>query len=463
MKVLILGAGRVGYSIARYLAYEEYTSYDVTIVDNNPHVLEKTAEKLDIQPVLGHASYPDVLKSAGIENADLVIAVTASDEVNIVACEVAQALFNVPSKIARVRGQSYLNPQWVKLFQSKNIGVDRIISPEAEVAKSLNRSMEVVGAFHVLSLCNDLVKVIGVRAQPGAPILNTPLRLLPTVLPQINMVLLSVTRNGETIFPTERDMILENDEVFFAATQDDVLLCMESFGHYDHTQRNVMIVGGGNIGYTFAQDMENIPNMSVHLIEKEAGRCEFLAKQLKKTEIFQGDALDTELLNSLSLQNCEGAICVTNDDKVNILSGLLMKRQGAQRCLTLLNGEQYTSLVTSLGIDAIISPRSVTVSTILQSIRHGRIETVHTLGDGHSEILEAKARESSHIIGLNVEDISLTNELMIVALVRDGIVNFNPSRMIVSIGDILLMITRKECVRKLERLFSIRPTYLYPA
>ncbi|CAO5675376.1 MAG: Trk system potassium uptake protein TrkA [Holosporales bacterium] len=460
MKVLILGAGRVGYSIARYLAYEEYTSYDVTIVDNDPAVLDKVAEKLDVQPVLGHASYPEILVQAGVENTDLLIAVTAFDEVNLMACQIAHSLFKVPSKIARVRSNSYLNHQWAHLFQPSHIAVDRIISPEVEVAKSLNRSTEVVGAFFVLSVCQDLIKIIGVRAQSGSSVLNTPLRLIPTVLPNIDMVLLSITRNGETIFPNERDVILENDEVFFATSQEDILQCMESFGHFDHTQRHIVVVGGGNIGLSFAQDMEKIQNIDVKLIEKDPKRCEFLVKELKRTEVFNGDALDPEILNTLNLEACESVIAVTNDDKVNILSALLMKRQGAGRCLSLLNSEQYTSLVTSLGIDAIISPRMVTVSTILQNIRHGRIETVHTLGDGYIEIIEATAKETSYAIGLNIEEITNINEMVVIALIRDGLITFNPSRMIISVDDILLILTRKESVRKVEKLFSIRPNYL---
>ncbi len=457
MKVLILGAGRVGYSIARYLAYEEYINYDVTIVDNDPVVLDKIAEKLDIQPVLGHASYPEVLKQAGIEDTDLLIAVSAFDEVNLIACQIAHSLFNVPLKIARVRSNSYLNHQWAHLFQPSNIAVDHIISPEVEVAKSLNRSTEVVGAFFVLSICQDLIKIIGVRVQTGAIVLNTQLRLMPTVLPNIDMVILSIIRNGETIFPTERDVILENDEVYFATSQEDVLECMESFGHFDHTQRHIVIVGGGNIGLSFAQDMEKISNITVKMIEKDQKRCEYLVKELKRTEVFNGDALDPEILNTLSLHTCESVIAVTNDDKVNILSGLLMKRQGAQRCLSLLNSEQYSGLVTSLGIDGIISPRMVTVSTILQNIRHGRIETVHTLGDGHIEIIEATVKETSHAIGINIEEITNSNEMVIIALIRDNIITFSPSRMIMSVDDNLLILTRKENVKKVEKLFSIRP------
>lgn len=456
MKVLILGAGRVGYSIARYLAYEDEENYEVTIVDNNPQSLEFVSEKLDIQPILGHASDPEVLKRAGIENTNLLIAVTSSDEINIVACEIAKAIFDVHMKIARVRNTNYLKNEWSGLFNRNNLAVDRLISPEAEVAKSLRRNTEVVGAFQVLSLCKGLIKVIGVRAQADAPILNTHLRLLPAVLPKVDMVLLSLLRNGETIFPTERDVIQEGDEVFFATTEEDINLCMESFGHFDHIQRNILIIGGGNIGLKLAQELEQLSNTTIYLIERDAKRCEILAKELEKTEIFHGDALEIDLLNSLNIYNCEGVIAVTDDDKVNILAGLLMKRQGAQRCLVLLNNEEYAPLVTSLGIDATINPRSITVSSILQNIRRGGIETVHTLNNGHTELVEAKAPETSHIIGLVVEDACVANEMMVIALIRNNTINFNPMRMIVSIDDILLIITRKEAVKKVEKLFSIR-------
>jgi len=459
MKVVILGAGRVGYSIARYLAYEEYSHYDITVVDNDLKTLEKTAEKLDIQPVFGHASYPEILKQAGVEDAELLIAVTACDEVNIVACEVAHALFNVPTKIARVRSASYLNEQWIHLFHNRNVAVDRIISPEVEIARSLSQNQEVVGAFRVIGLCQNRIKIIGVKAKEGALILNTPIRLLATVVPQVDMVFLSIKRAETLFFPGGHDMIREGDEVYIATRHEDVLLCMESFGHYDHQQRNIILVGGGNIGYTFAIDMEKIDNMNVQLVEKDPIRCEFLAKNLKKTEVFNGDALDTELLNSLNFTDCEEVITLTNDDKVNILSGLLMKRQGAKRCSTLLNQDQYTSLVSSLGIDATISPKTVTVSTILQSIRFGKVETVHTLDDGETEIIEAKVRTTSHIIGLSIEDVMIENEIRVIALQRQEDIIFNPQKMIISMDDILVMIMRKEAVPRIERLFSIRPGY----
>lgn len=459
MKVLILGAGRVGCGIARYLAYEDDIDYDVTIVDNYSKNLEMIAEKLDIQPILGHASDPEVLKKAGLEGADLLIAVTSVDEVNIVACEIANALYHVPMKIARVRNNNYMKSKWASLFHHNHVAVDRLISPEAEVAKILKQNTEVVGAFHVFSLCDGKIKVIGVRVQGDAPLLNTQLRMLPAVLPKVNMALLTILREGETIFPQERDVIQEGDEVFFATTNEDVNLCMESFGYYDHTQRNILIVGGGNIGLKLAQELEKVQNVSIHLIEKDIERCEYLAQQLERTEIFQGDALEADLLNNLNIYNCEGVISVTNDDKVNILSGLLMKRQGALHSSVLLNSDEYGPLVSSLGIDTIVNPRSITVSSILQSIRRGGIETVYSLHDDHTEIIEAKAPETSNIIGLTVEDACIANEMMVVALVRDHHINFNPMRMIVSINDVLLIITRKEAVKKIEQLFSVRSRY----
>ncbi|MDP2193737.1 MAG: Trk system potassium transporter TrkA, partial [Alphaproteobacteria bacterium] len=326
MRVLILGAGRVGYSIARYFAYEEYTDYEVTIVDHDAKVLESISEKLDIQPVLGHASHPEVLQRAGCAETDLVIAVTASDEVNIVACEVVKSLFDVPIKIARVRSSSYLSPDWIHMFQSKSIAVDRIISPETEVARALTRSTEIVGAFHVTPLYNNRIKVIGVRAQANAPILNAPIRLLPSVIKQMDIVLLNVVRDNHPFFPKDHDEIKEGDEVYFAVQSDKVTPAMEAFGHYDHIQRNILIIGGGNIGYGFAQALEDIPNMEVNIIEKDVKRCEFLARNLEKAEIFQGDTLDTDVLNNLNLHNCETVVSVTNEDKVNILASLMVKR-----------------------------------------------------------------------------------------------------------------------------------------
>ena len=458
MKVVILGGGQVGYSIARYLAFEEN---DITIVDQSADLLRRISDKIDIQPVVGFASHPDVLKQAGAENADLLIAVTASDEVNMIACEVAQSIFQIETKIARVRHQTYLNPAWSSMFHPSRLAIDVIISPEVEVAKALNRSTQVVGAFEVIPLAFDRVKVIGVRCHAQSPLINTPLRLLPSLVAAPDMHVVCVARDDRAFLPDENDVLQAGDEVHFIATTEDVRQAMIAFGYHETEGRQILIVGAGSIGRTLALEIEaNQPDVSVKMIEKNQERSEIAARLLKNAEILYGDALDYEILNEANVQSCETMIAVTDDDKVNILSSLLAKRCGVVRALTLLNNIHHASLVTSLGVDAVINPRSITVSTILQYVRQGRIRSVHTLGDGYAEVIEAEARETSHIIGLTVDDITIKGAIMIAAIIRGNEVLLAPSKAIISVGDCLVIVAKKEAVRKVEKLFSIRPSYL---
>lgn len=458
MKVIILGAGQVGYNIARYLASEEN---DITVVDQSTDLLRKIGDKIDIQPVVGFASHPDILQQAGAANADLLIAVTGSDEVNIVACQIAHSLFNVDMKIARIRHQSYLNPIWSDLFHSKHLAIDVVISPEIEVARAISRSTQIVGAFDVISLIGDKVKAIGVRCAEKSPIINTPLRLLPGLFPKLNLAVICISREDTVFIPSGDDKLLVNDEVYFIAEQKDINAAMEAFDFYDQGNRRILIVGSGSIGQALASEIENTqPEVNIKIIEKDHARAESAARHLKRAEVLCGDALDYEILAEANVQNSETVVCVTDDDKVNILAALLAKRHGGGRALSLLNNMSYSSLVTSLGVDAVISPRSITVSKILQHVRQGKVRSVHSLGDGYAEIIEAETQETSHIIGLSISDITIKGSIMVAALIRGNDFILCPSKTIIRTGDRLVVIAAKESVKKVEKLFSVRPSYL---
>jgi trk system potassium uptake protein len=458
MKVVILGAGRVGYNIARYLATEEN---DVTVVDICGDLLKKISDTLDIQPIQGYASHPEVLEQAGLENADLLIAVTASDEVNIVACEVANSLFNVNKKIARIRNQSYLDPNWVRLFAPHHLAIDYIISPEVEVAQAISRSVRVMGAFDVISLILDDVKVVGVRCRQSAPILNTPLRLLPGLFPKYTFVIATIVRDDRMFIPTEDDQILLNDEVYFIAHRRDISDIMAEFNVTSYLGRRVLIMGAGSIGLTLAVELEkSFSHAEITIIEKKPERAEFVARHLKNTEVLCGDVLDLEVLSEAGIEDTDTTIAITEDDKVNILSSLLAKRRGANRTLTLLNHMEYSSLVTSLGVDAVVSPHAITVSSILQHVRQGQIHSVHSLRDGEVEVIEAEVQETSNIIGLDIEDVNIRGKILVAAISRAGQTTLLPSKSIIRVGDRLIIIVTKNTVHKVERLFAVRPFYL---
>ncbi|MBW8308683.1 MAG: Trk system potassium transporter TrkA [Candidatus Paracaedibacteraceae bacterium] len=458
MKVVILGGGQVGFNIARYLSGEDN---DITIVDQSGELLRKLSDSIDIQPVVGYASHPDVLERAGLYEADLLIAVTASDEVNIVACEVANSLFKVPKKIARIRNQSYLDPNLHWLFNPDRISIDHIISPESEVARTISRSLQVVGAFDVKSIDSGDVKIVGVRCGHPSVILNTPLKFLPSHFPKLEFMIACIYRNRQMFIPSGEEKILLGDEVYFIAHQNYIPEIMRHFHQDSLYGKRTLIVGAGSIGLALAQEMETTAShQTAKIIERKAMRAEVVARQLRHTEVLCGDALDAEILTEANITETDTIVCVTEDDKVNILAALLAKQQGASRALILLNNMDYAPLVTSLGIDAVISPHAITVSTILQYVRQGQIRSVHSLKDGEIEIIEAEAKETTNVVGLTLEDITIRGQIEVAGLYRSDQFFIMPSKTTIRVGDRLVLVVTGASVPKVERLFAERPGYL---
>lgn len=458
MRIVILGAGRVGYSIAKYLATEEN---DITVIDKDSQILSKVADQLDIRPILGKASYPSVLAQADIENSDLIVAVTGSDEVNMIACDIAHSMFNVKTKIARVREKSYADAHIDFFSHPEQKSIDHIISPENEVAMALYRSLQISGANDVISLFNDSIKLIGIRCPSRAPALNTPLRLLPSLFPDIDITVITIQRDGEFFIPDEDSILIPGDLAHVVVRSDAIQKVMEALGHYTNNIQEITIIGAGNIGLRLAQEIEHQHFSSqLKLVEKDRIRSEEAARHLVKAQVINGDALELEILNETNVQNCGILVSVTDDDKVNILSSLLAKQMGAGRTITLLNNISYSGLVTSLGADAVINPRSITVSSILKYIRQGRTNSVYTFGEGKAEIIEAEVRETSHIIGLSVEDVTIKRAIFIAAIQRGSETILLPRKQIIGVGDHIIMVTRKDNIHKVEKLFSTRPRFL---
>lgn len=457
MRITILGAGRVGLSIARYLASDEN---DITIVDNNPNVLSHISEHFDVRPVLGQASHPTTLKRAGLENLDLLIAVTGSDEVNMIACDLAHHMFQVQTKIARVRESSYTVAHG-DYFSAPGIrSIDAIISPETEIANTLRRSIQISGANDVIPLMQDQLKILGVRCMPGAPILNTPLRLIPSSFLDAELVIVSITRQEEFIIPDEETVLLPGDFVHLITRTPDVPAVMQYLGHNTQITQNITIIGAGAIGLRLAQLLEKSGKHTLKLIENNRQKAEYAAQVLPHAEIIHGDALDLDIITESNIQNCDVFVSITDDDKINILSALLTKKMGAKRTMTLLANTSYARYVTALGVDSLVNPRSITVSTILQHIRQGHTNSIHTFGDGQAEIIEAEVRETSHILGLSVQDITIKRRIFVVAIARHNEIILLPHKFIIGVGDKIILMTRKDHIHKVERLFSTRPSFL---
>jgi trk system potassium uptake protein TrkA len=457
MKVIVCGAGQVGFNIAKQLAAE---NNDVTVIDQSPELIQKIGDSLDVQAMVGHASHPDVLERAGTADADMIIAVTFADEVNMVACQVAHSIFNVPTKIARVRTQSYLEPIWRDLFTRDNMPIDVIISPEIEVARAITRRLEVPGAFDVMPFGDGKVRLVGVRLAEDCPVIDTPLRQLTELFPDLNIRVVGVTRGATTIAPDGDDQMLANDEVYFVTAADHVERALAVFGHEEKEARRIVIVGGGNIGLFLAKEIEtNYPDVRVRLIERDLRRAEEIVDELGHTVVLHGDALDQDILREANIRETETIVAVTNDDKVNILASLLAKSEGCQRAMMLVNNSSYGSLVTSLGVDVFVDPRATTVSTILQHVRRGRIRGLHSIGDGAAEVIEADALETSSLVGTPLRDIKFPAGIIVGAIVRGDEVIIPRGDAVVRQDDRVIIFALAEMVKKVEKMFSVRLEY----
>ena len=453
MKVIVCGAGQVGYNIARHLSKE---NNDVTVIDQSPELINKITDNLDVQGVIGHASRPDVLEKAGAGDADMIIAVTFADEVNMVACQVAHSLFGCPTKIARVRHQSYLQPLWSNLFSRDHMPIDVIISPEIEVARAIMRRLRVPGAFDMIPLADDKVKLLGVRCNDDCPLVHTPLRQLTQLFPDLNIVIVGLVRNDRPVVPTADDQMLPGDEIYFVVDSEQLTRAMSAFGHEEPEARRLLIFGGGNVGLFLAQEIEReFPWVKAKIIERNPGTAEYAASQLTRTIVIKGDVLDPEILEEANVAQTETVIAVTNDDETNILSSLLAKRHGSQRAITLLNKGAYEPLVQTLGIDVVVSPRNITVSTILQHVRRGRILSVHALRDGFGKLTEAEAMETSELVGLPLRDAHLPSGVLIGAIVRDGSVISPRGETVIEAKDRVVLFALTDAVPKVEKLFSV--------
>ncbi len=457
MKVIVCGAGQVGFNIARYLAQEDN---DVTVIDQSLDLVQRISDTLDVRGVVGMASFPDVLEQAGAEDAEVLIAVTGADEVNMVACEVAHTLFGVPTKIARVRRQNYLARAWGDLFSRNGIPIDVTISPELEVARAVTRRLQLPGAFETIPLVDDKIKLIGVRCGDDCPLIHTPLRQLTQLFPDLNIVVVCIARQGKPIVPTPDDQMLAGDEVYFVVETEKIGRAMAAFGHEETEARRLLIFGGGNIGFSLAREIEdNNPWVNAKLIESDPEKAESAAKRLSRTVVLQGDVLDAEILEEANVGLTETVVAVTNDDETNILSSLLAKHSGCQRTIVLVNKAAYEPLITTLGIDVVVVPRNITVSTILQHVRRGRVYSAHTLREGFGELMEIEAMETSTVVGTPMRDLNLPLGVVIGALERKGRIIFPHPDVAIEAKDRVVVFAASEIVRKVEKLFAVSLGY----
>jgi len=458
MKILILGAGQVGSSAAYHLSREE--ANEVTVVDVRPEVLRELQDRLDIRTVVGHAAYPEVLDRAGAEDADIVVALTDTDESNMVACQIAYTLFKTPMKIARIRSADYMNAR--KLFTQEAIPVDVRISPEQLVCEYVEQLILYPGALQVLDFANGRVRLIGARADRGGLLVDQQIATLKEHIPNTEGRIAAIYRDGKSMQPDGDTVIREGDEVFFVAARQDVRVFMSEMRKLDDPVRRVIIAGGGNIGVRLALALEQ--TNQVKIIERDPQRARAISERLNKAIVLVGDAADEELLLEENIDNVDVFAALTNAEEANILSAMLAKRLGARKVMALINRPSYVDLVESGSIDIAISPQQVTIGSLLAHVRRGDVVKVHSLRHGAAEAIEAVAHgreEESKVVGRKIEDIALPRGTNIIAIVRsDKVIIAHHDTVIETDDHVILFMTDRRKIDRLESLFQVGVSFI---
>jgi trk system potassium uptake protein TrkA len=456
MKILILGAGQVGGTLADNLANE---GFDITLVDSDPAVLEELRNKLDIQTVQGWASHPDVLRRAGADDADMLIAVTSSDEVNMVACQVCYSMFRTPTKIARIRSSSYLDRQG--FFSGEHMPIDVLINPEQVVTDNVRQLLEHPGALQVLDFADGRIQLVAVKAYYGGLLVGQELRFLRQHMPNVDTRVAAIYRHDRAIIPKGNTIIEADDEVFFIAAREHINAVMAELRRVERPFKRVMIAGGGNIGLRLAQAIE--PYFTVKVIEFSKGRCDYLAETLRSSVVLNMDATDRERLLEENIEQCDVFCALTNDDEVNIMSSLLAKRLGARQVITLIGKPAYVDLVQGGDIEIAISPQQATTSSLLTYVRRADVARVHSLRRGAAEAIEAIAHgdaRSSKVVGRAIGEIVLPAGASIGAIARGDTVLIAHDDVVVEAGDhVILFLVDKRKVAAVEALFQVGITF----
>ncbi|MBF9047072.1 Trk system potassium transporter TrkA [Rhodobacterales bacterium LSUCC0031] len=453
MKVIICGAGQVGWQIARHLSGEKN---DVTVVDSNPELVRRATDTLDVQGLTGFASYPDVLERAGARDADMIIAATFSDEVNMVTCQVAHSVFAVPRKIARLRARSYLDAIYSDLYRRDHLPIDVVISPEEEVAQAALARIRSPATFDTEDFLAGEAKLLGIQLDADCPVLETPLKQLSELFSTLRAIVVGIRREGSLFVPEPGDQLFAGDQIYVCTHTVDAGRTLEIFGKTARLPERVLIVGGGNVGLTVARALEAGPErMRVRVIEKSRARAEVAADGLERTIVLHGDGLDAEMLREAGVDRVDAVLCVTDDDKTNLLASVRAKTAGATLSIALVNDPTLVPMMKPLGIDAYINPRATTVSSILRHIRHGRVRGVYSVGDSEAEVIEAQVLSTSAIAGRQIRDIDFPEGVLVGAVQKSGKVVRASGSTRIDEGDVIVLFVLAADVPAVETLLQV--------
>ena len=460
MNIIICGAGRVGFTIAKQLSEQ---GHSITVIDQSSEDIQKIDDSLDVKAIVGKATYPTILEKANASEADMIIAVTRNDEINMVICQIAFSIFNIPKKIARIRSQDYLNPKFTTVYNKENLPIDVIISPELEIAKSIQRKLEAPGSLDSVPFADNRIRLLEILINKNCNLINIKLNELTKKHPNLDANIIGIIRGVKFLIPKKNDDIQKNDKIYVIINSTQMSQTLEAFGHNEKISKKILIVGGGNIGFNLAKNLEeSLDSPRVKIVEKNKDRSEFLANELNKTIVINGDALDDEVLIEANLEEAETVLALTNDDEDNLMVSVLVekfakddKKLDNKRTMALINKPNYSLLQSSLKIDDLIDPRMNTVSSILKHIHKGTIETAYTIMNGEYEVIEAEIIETSELINKELKDSNLPEEIRIGAVLREDKVIIPRSNFVFQKDDRVVFLAKKDSISVVENIFRI--------
>ena len=427
---------------------------------NQKKDLKKISDNLDVKTIIGVPSLPSTLSKAGAKDCDILIAVTKSDETNMICCQIGHSLFEIPKKIARIRQQDYLKDEWQNLYTTKNLPIDAIISPEEEVAKALHRIIKSPGTIDMLELADKRLKLLGIKCEANSKVLGKTLRKLSDEFKDYLANILFVFRGDDKFIVNSKTTLEKDDLIYMVVDNNNLIEVVKEFGHEETQAHKIVIIGGGNIGYSLSKAVENSENkISTSIIEYDKARSEYLATNLHSTMVTNGDGLDNSILEEVDISEADYFIAVTDDDEVNILSSLLAKRAGAEHCITLINNSSYSSLLNNIGIDITIDPKLITISKILEKVRGGLIRSDYTIAEGFGEVIEAEILSNSSFTNKNINQIDLPKSIRVGAILRKDNIIIPNSETIFEENDDVVFFSETKSIKKLEKLLSISQTY----
>ena len=460
MNIIICGAGRVGFTIAKILSEQ---GHSITVIDQSSDDIQKIDDSLDVKSIVGKATYPSILEKANATESDMIIAVTRSDEINMLICQIAFSIFNVQKKIARIRSQDYLNPKFTKVYNKENLPIDVIISPEIEIAKSLQRKLEAPGALDNVPFADNKIRLLEILINENCSLINIKLNDITKKFPKLNANIIGVIREEKFLVLKKNDIMLQNDRAYLIINASQMKDTLNAFGHNEKISNKILIIGGGNIGFNLAKNLEeSFDSARVKIIEKNKDRAELIASELNNTIVINGDALDEEVLIEANIDEVQTVLALTNDDEDNLMVSVLVEKfakdnseLSEKRTMALINKLNYSLLQSSLKIDDFIDPRMNTVSSILKHIHKGSIENAYSILNGEYEIIEAEIIETSELINKELKNSNLPDEIRVGAILRGKDVIIPRSNFVFKKEDIVVLLAKKDFLHIVENMFRI--------